>query len=114
MEDFEAVLETRDLGPGQRAAARAHGRDLVVVNVGQTYYALDAHCPNGGTHLGEEGRLSGDLIVCPHDQWAFDIRTGRRVEPEAGPSLHRYAIKVEENRILVGPTLTGNGGHGAG
>lgn len=107
MADFKPVLETRDLGPGQRAAARAHGRDLVIVNVGQTYYALEGRCPKGGTHLGKEGQLMGDLLVCPRDQWAFDVRTGRRVEPKPGPALQRYAIKVEENRILVGPAIAG-------
>lgn len=112
MSDYEPVLQTRDLGPGKVASVRAHGRDLVLANVGQTYYALDARCPNEGTNLGRSGELRDYLLVCPTDQWAYDVRTGERVRPSAGPPLRRYDIRVEDNAVLVGPPVGGNGAGG--
>ena len=110
MHDYETVMETRDLGPGQRAASRARHTDLALVNVGQTYFAVDARCPNDGVHLGEEGRLDGYRLTCPGDGWSFDVRTGERVAPEGpGASLRRYDLRVEENRIQVGPPLETTG-----
>jgi nitrite reductase/ring-hydroxylating ferredoxin subunit len=101
MKDFETVLRTPDLGPGAVAAVQAHGRDIALANVGQTYYAVNAHCPVDGTNLGREGRLDGPLLVCPHDSARFDVRTGRRVDAEGELGAHH--IRVEGNQVLVGP-----------
>jgi 3-phenylpropionate/trans-cinnamate dioxygenase ferredoxin component len=101
MKEFETVLSTPDLGPGDVAAVQAHGRDIALANVGQTYYALDARCPVDGTHLGREGRLDGDTLICPHDDARFDIRTGRRLDGAGELSAH--AIRVEGNHVQVGP-----------
>lgn len=106
MQDYVPVLRTPELGPGQMREVRAHGRRLVVVNVGQTYYALAARCPNDGTDLGREGRLKGFWLICPRDDAAYDVRTGERVDRPAGPPLARYAIRVAENQIQVGPRIS--------
>lgn len=102
MEDFETVLRTPELGPGYVAAVQAHGRDLAVANVGQTYYALDAHCPVDGTNLGREGRLDGDALICPNDHARFDVRTGARLDHRGDP-LRAHSIRVQGNEVLVGP-----------
>lgn len=110
MEDFERVLSTPELGPGSIAEVEARGRTLAITNVGQQYFALDAHCPADGTNLARGGRVEGDLIICPGDRAAFDVRTGNRVNGNSEPPdqhLQRYAIRVEENSILVGPPLGG-------
>lgn len=106
MREFEAVLRTQELGPGEVREVRAHGKTLALINIGQTYHALDAHCPEDGTNLAADGRLMGDLLICPVDHAAFDARTGRRVRPAPGPGLERYAIRVVENAILIGPPIT--------
>jgi len=103
MADYVPVLRTAELGPGEMREVAAHGEMLVLVNVGQTYYALSARCRNDGVNLAREGRLQGDLLVCPHDGWSYELATGRRVDPSPGPGLERYAIRVEENEIRIGP-----------
>lgn len=103
MSDYEPVLQTRDLGPGQIASVEVRGRRIAVANVGQTYYALDGRCRNEGTDLGRSGTLRGFVLVCPADRWGYDVRTGERVEPARGRGLRRYGLKVEENTILIGP-----------
>lgn len=105
MADYERVADTPDFGPGTQREVQAQGETLVLVNVGQTYYALQAHCPRDGTNLATEGRLKGDRLICPADDWAFDVTTGKRVAPEGGPELQRYDIRVEGNGVLIGPAL---------
>jgi nitrite reductase/ring-hydroxylating ferredoxin subunit len=101
MAGYETVLHTAELGPGALAGAHAHGRHIVVANIGQTYYAVDAKCPVDGTNLAREGRLDGDLLVCPHDEARFDIRTGQRVDGDG--ALAARTIRVEGNEVRVGP-----------
>ncbi len=104
MEEYQAVLRTAELGPGQIREVEAHGEPVALLNVGQTYYALSALCPTDDTNLAREGRLNGYLLVCPSDHATFDIRCGARVEPP-GPGIRHYAIHVAGNRVEVGPAL---------
>ncbi|HEY0305731.1 MAG TPA: nitrite reductase (NAD(P)H) small subunit [Longimicrobiales bacterium] len=103
-DEFVPVVRTPDLGPGDVREVEAHGRTVGVTNVGQTYYAFDARCPVDGTNLARDGVLRGDVIKCPQDEAEFDVRTGECLDPE-GPELGRYAIRVEENQVKVGPRL---------
>lgn len=107
--EYQSVLRTPELGPGQLHEVEAHGEAVVLANVGQTYHALSARCPNDDVNLAQEGRLQGDLLICPNDDWAFDVRTGRRVRPSGGPGLRRYPIEIEENVIKVGPPQESRG-----
>jgi nitrite reductase/ring-hydroxylating ferredoxin subunit len=101
MTSFETVLRTPDLGPGSLAAVQAHGRDIAVANVGQTYYAVEARCPVDGTNLARDGRLDGETLVCPNDDARFDIRTGAQVDGSG--ALQPHAIQVLGNEVRVGP-----------
>jgi nitrite reductase/ring-hydroxylating ferredoxin subunit len=101
MAEFETVLRTPELGPGSIAPVQVHGRDVAVANVGQTYYALDATCPVDGTNLAREGRLDGELLVCPNDHARFDVRTGEQIDGDS--ALQPRAVRIEGNEVRVGP-----------
>ena len=102
--DYVPVIRTPELGPGDVREVEAHGRAVGVTNVNQTYYAFDAACPVDGTNLARDGVLRGDVIKCPQDEAEFDVRTGERLDTEDA-GLDRYAIRVEENQVKVGPRL---------
>lgn len=101
MAEFETVLRTPELGPGDVREVQAHGRDIAVANVGQTYYAVEATCPVDGTNLARSGRLRGELLVCPNDEAQFDVRTGEQVNGRE--TLTSHSIRVEGNEVRVGP-----------
>jgi nitrite reductase/ring-hydroxylating ferredoxin subunit len=103
MTGYETVARTPELGPGTVREVRLHGRRLALANVGQTYYAVQGDCPADGASLGE-GRLNGDLLICPNDH-AYDVRDGQA--PDSPLFLVRYAIHVTGNEIQVGPPLNG-------
>lgn len=100
MTRYQSVLRTQDLGPGSVVEVKAHGRSVALANVGQTYYAVDARCPEDGANLARDGRLDGELLICPVDRAAFSVRSGDRVG--GGPALRTYPIQVAENDIRVG------------
>lgn len=108
MTEFQRVLSTPELGPGAIAEVEAQGRTLALTNVGQQYFAIDALCPEDGANLARDGRIENGLLICPADKAAFDLRTGSRIDGHSSPSLQRYAIRIEENAILIGPPLDGN------
>lgn len=103
MSEYESVLQTPDLGPGHAREVQVRGDPVLVLNLGQTYYALDARCPESGStlefHLTPRGRL-----VCPDDAAEFDIESGERVGDD-GRGLRRYDVRVEGNTIMVGPPV---------
>lgn len=101
---FEPVLHTPELGPGAIAEVNAAGRRLALLNVGQTYYALDADCTADGANLAREGEIHGDTLICSHDGAVYDVRSGSRIDAPGDP-LRRYAIRIEGNEISVGPPL---------
>jgi nitrite reductase/ring-hydroxylating ferredoxin subunit len=101
---YQAVLSTPELGPGAIAEVEAAGRHIVLLNVNQTYYALDGSCTADGTNLARAGTIQGETLVCSHDGAAFDVRSGARIDAPGDP-LRRYAIQIEGNEIRVGPPL---------
>jgi nitrite reductase/ring-hydroxylating ferredoxin subunit len=103
-EGFEPVLHTPELGPGAIVEVEASGRRLALLNVGQTYYALDAACTADGSRLAESGEIRGDALICRHDGATFDVHSGSRLDAPGDP-LRRYAIRIEGNEISVGPPL---------
>lgn len=105
MSEYQPVVKTADLGPGELLEVTMGGEPLFVVNVGQTYFAYSALCPYDGTNLAREGRLEGETIICPTDNRAFDLRTGESMRRGDIRTLERYSIRVAENEVLVGPPL---------
>jgi nitrite reductase/ring-hydroxylating ferredoxin subunit len=103
--EYKSVVDTRDLGPGQLTEVRANGHAVGLTNVAQTYYAFGAECPVDGTNLARDGVLEGDHLTCPADDATFDVRTGQCLEPKGGPGLLRYAVRVEDNAVKIGPPL---------
>ena len=107
MENFEPVARTADLGPGQMTEVELEGRTILVANVGQTYYAVDARCPREGASLAEGGSLKHEHVTCPRDGAKYDVRSGECVEPRDGPALRSYEIRIDRNLVMVGPARDG-------
>lgn len=66
------VAYSDELKKGEVKAIKYFGRELVIFR-GQDGQAhvTDAHCPHLGAHLGVQGRVEGNNIVCPFHGWKF-------------------------------------------
>lgn len=93
-------IEADGLGPGEMAARDADGIDLLLVNVDGDLYAFKNGCAVDGRAL-DQGRLSSAIVICPWHNCAYDARSGRRVDDEAGDSLAVVPIAVDGDGIRV-------------
>lgn len=91
------------------------GRELLVVNWGDEWFALRNVCPHQteilasgsvveeigpGQRIGDFALTGRALIACPRHVWTFDLRTGQcTVDP--GLRVRAYAVEVRDGRVFV-------------
>ena len=88
----EAILCKRLPGIGEVAVVRLAGSGEIV--------AFKPRCPHAQGPLAE-GKLKGNVLVCPWHFFPFDLRTGKVAGAESILRLTRYAVTVESGEILV-------------
>jgi 3-phenylpropionate/trans-cinnamate dioxygenase ferredoxin subunit len=78
-----------------------NGRNVLVVNLGGRFHALDDWCNHAGCLL-SGGTMRGEAIVCPCHEMAFDIPTGRLVtEPRLCDDQRVMAVAVEDGELWI-------------
>lgn len=104
---YVVVAEARDIPPGHMKLARVGDRELLVANVHGKFHAVDNRCPHKQADM-SQGRLEGNLLVCPEHGAKFDVATGKVVEGiKLGPfkvsvaDLRTYEARVEGTQVLV-------------
>jgi phenylpropionate dioxygenase-like ring-hydroxylating dioxygenase large terminal subunit len=111
------VLAAADIAPGSVAEAAVGDRDLVVWRTHDGRACVfDARCPHQWSHLGAEGVVDGDELVCTAHFWRFSCdgtgtklaMSGRR-HPKADAGV--VPCREVDGRIEVGlPPEGGAGG----
>lgn len=83
-------------------------RDILLVNAGNTFYALNNRCPHMGGSLAD-GRLEGTAVTCPRHGSSFDVRTGKVLQDPHLLFIKMkvsdtivYPIRIEGEKVLVG------------
>ncbi|MEM7159959.1 MAG: aromatic ring-hydroxylating dioxygenase subunit alpha [Myxococcota bacterium] len=67
------VAFSHEVPRGTVKSVSAFGRDLVVFRGEDGELGvLDAYCPHLGAHLGHNGRVENNAVVCPFHAWSFD------------------------------------------
>ena len=104
---FIKVAETSEVPLGQMKVVKVAGKDVVIANVNNVFYAMENSC----THMHGElsnGMLEGNTLTCPKHKAKFDITTGKVVSGPKVPLMHPkikdepvYAVKVEGKDILL-------------
>lgn len=98
-------LATRDVQPVQVGAAR-----VALTHKDGTFCAISGVCNHVGGPLGE-GRLDGDYVVCPWHQYKFHRRTGEGEPGYEADRVPSYAVKVQDERVLVSAKAVSKRGH---
>lgn len=76
------------------------GREILLVRAGRDAHAYAPTCPGCGLSL-EGATLSGHVLVCPWQNCAYDLRSGRRVDGEPGGHLRAYPVIVQGDGVLL-------------
>jgi nitrite reductase/ring-hydroxylating ferredoxin subunit len=104
---YVRVANKSEIGTGKMKKVILDDREVLIVNVEGTYYAVDNLCTHYGGDL-SEGVLEGNVVTCPNHGSRFDVTTGKVVSPPAEPlgrpdieDLQTYSVKVEDQYIMV-------------
>lgn len=109
------VGSTDEFVPGKPRICDVNGREVVVVNAGDEWFAVRNICPHqtetlakglvrpeikAGPELGTYRATERMLIACPRHVWAFDLRTGHCVV-DATLRVRAYTVSTDNGRVLL-------------
>jgi Fe-S cluster biogenesis protein NfuA/nitrite reductase/ring-hydroxylating ferredoxin subunit len=89
------------LAPGQLVATELDGIELLLANFAGEIYALRDGCPVDGNSLGGARLTVEGVIVCPWHNCAYDVRSGNRVDGEAGDGLRVVPVALRNGTVQV-------------
>lgn len=95
------VGRTTEIGEGEMTHITAAGKEILVANVGGTYYATGNVCPHAGAEL-HEGELNGKELTCPWHGSRWDITSGSMTWfPQKLRDLGKYKVTVENGTVYL-------------
>lgn len=95
------VGKTTDIPNGQMLKATINGKDILIYNIAQTFFATDDTCTHAGASL-SEGTLESGKITCGWHKAEFDCKTGTLQKfPAKIRDLQAYKVTVESDNIFV-------------
>jgi 3-phenylpropionate/trans-cinnamate dioxygenase ferredoxin subunit len=113
MARFTEVAKVEELKSGTIKKAFAEGQEILLVRVGDKYYAARDRCPHMNGDL-SQGKLEGTVVTCPVHGSQFDIGSGQVVRWLKGRLMSKlagalkmskaltvYNLRVENGKILV-------------
>jgi nitrite reductase/ring-hydroxylating ferredoxin subunit len=90
--NFVEVAKVNEIPEGTMKACKAGEQEIIVVNSGGKFYALNRRCTHKGGDL-SEGKLEGSAVRCPWHGALFDLATGKKLE---GPKIGPIRIPVKD------------------
>lgn len=114
MGNFIEMGKTREFEDGVMKKLQVQGEEILLVKVGDKYYAASNRCPHLGGDL-SAGKLEGTVVTCPRHDSQFDLRDGKVVRWLKGSGiisslgkalkspdqLKTYNVKIEGDIILI-------------
>lgn len=98
--DFVKAALKQEIPEGKMKLVDVAGVSVLLANVAGEYYAIGNKCTHRGCKL-SSGVLNGETVKCPCHKSVFNVKTGEVVHGPASKPEPRYAVKVEEEQILV-------------
>jgi 3-phenylpropionate/trans-cinnamate dioxygenase ferredoxin component len=88
-----------EIKPGHAKPFNVDGNEILLCNVGGSYYAIDDLCTHDGGVL-DQGMLEGYCAVCPRHGATFDVRTGAATFPAVMP-VATYAVHERDGQLYI-------------
>lgn len=97
-EGYEAVLPVDEMTERALRRVVVAGVPVVLLKLGERYYAIAATCTHAGGPL-DEGELQGDVVQCPWHGSRFSMRDGKALTGPATFAQPRYDVRVRDGMI---------------
>ena len=104
MAELTEVADLWEVPPGERKRVKVHDELITIFNLNGELFAIFDSCPHKKTAPLVRGTLNGVGIKCPNHGFRFDLKTGKCDRGEEW-NTRVYQIKIENNKILIGPNL---------
>ena len=98
--EFANVATKKDLPKGEMQAVEINGKQILIANIENEYYAITNKCTHRGCKL-SKGKLNGEVVKCPCHGSRFNVKTGEVVGGPATKSELKYEVKIEEDQIQI-------------
>ncbi len=99
--EFVVVGSVEELADGGRLFVEIDEQPIVIIRMGNEYYAIADVCSHDDGPVGE-GALEGYEIICPRHGARFDIRTGKVLALPAFVDIPAYPVRVVDGQIELG------------
>lgn len=97
-EDYEAVASVADLQDRALTKVMVAGVPVLLLRLGERYYAIANTCSHAGGPL-DEGELQGDVVQCPWHGSRFRLRDGKPLTGPATAAQPRYDVRIRDGQI---------------
>jgi 3-phenylpropionate/trans-cinnamate dioxygenase ferredoxin component len=99
--EYYPAAQKGQIPPGTLQGFSVAGKEILVVNVNGTFYAVGKKCPHLWGDL-SKGKVEGKVVICPRHHSQFDVTNGKRLAGPAKKDLLVYPVKTEGESVLVG------------
>jgi nitrite reductase/ring-hydroxylating ferredoxin subunit/uncharacterized membrane protein len=98
-EDYEAVHPVDDMPENALRRVTVSGVPVVLLKLGEKYYAIAATCTHAGGPLDEGELQQGNIVQCPWHGSRFKMQDGKPVTGPATMRQPRYDVRVRNGMI---------------
>jgi nitrite reductase/ring-hydroxylating ferredoxin subunit len=99
--DFVKAALKKEIPAGKMKLVEVGGVSVLLANVAGEYYAIGNKCTHRGCKL-SSGVFEGETVKCPCHKSVFNVKTGEVMHGPASKPAPKYAVRVEEEQILLG------------
>lgn len=94
------VAARSEVAPGMTKRIVVDDIEMLLCNVGGTFYAIEDVCTHDGGAL-DQGQLQGPIVECPRHLATFDVRTGEALTLPAVMPVGTFPVTVRGDDIFV-------------
>ena len=107
-DDFVKLCAANDIGENESKAFDIDGRQILVCNTKEGFFAVDNICTHQLQEL-EGGKIRGRFIFCPLHGQRFDLKSGATIGQLTDKPLPIFDLRVEDGDVFVSPHPRGDG-----
>lgn len=100
MSNWYEAVSLAELEEEEPVGVNVEGRQVMVVRVDDTVYALDDICTHEVAPL-SEGFIEDGCIECPLHQGMFDLATGAAVKEPCVEPVRAYPVRINDDTVEI-------------
>ena len=102
MLDFEEIASVDDLKDADRLEVFVDDTPVLLIRVGDQYFAIEDVCTHDGQPL-TDGCIEDGAIICPRHGARFDLQSGRALCMPATKPVRTFEVEVRDRQIFARP-----------